>query len=99
MAGGVRGSGVPSWEWDFVYFIIHITMDSREVDLSGSVSSDMVPPSEIYRVGCNKEVKAVSDVQVPSPRFRQSATQGSNHLVKKGRGMWLWGAHASLVEQ
>ena len=27
-------------EWDFVYFIIHTTMDSREVDLSGSVSSD-----------------------------------------------------------
>ena len=44
----------------------------------------MVPLGEDLQGGSNHGGKALSDTQVPSLRFRQLATQGSNHLVKEG---------------
>ena len=44
----------------------------------------MVPLGEDLQGGSNQGGKASSDTQVPSLRFRQLATQGSNHLVKEG---------------
>ena len=44
----------------------------------------MVPLGEILQGRSNQGDKALSDIQVPSLRFRQLATQGSNHLEKEG---------------
>ena len=44
----------------------------------------MVPLGDDLQGGSNQGGKALSDIQVPSLRFRQLATQGSNHLVKEG---------------
>ena len=44
----------------------------------------MVPLGDDLQGGSNQGGKALSDIQVPSLRFRQLATQGSNHLEKEG---------------
>ena len=59
-------------------------MGSRNAVLSKPRTLDMVPLGEDLQGGSNQGGKALSDTQVPSLRFRQLATQGSNHLVKEG---------------
>ena len=64
--------------------LLHLYMESRKAVLSASRTPDMVPLGEILQGRSNQGGKALSDIQVPSFRFRQLATQGSNHLVKEG---------------
>ena len=59
-------------------------MESRKAVLSTPRTLDMVPLGDDLQGGSNQGGKALSDIQVPSLRFRQLATQGSNHLVKEG---------------
>ena len=59
-------------------------MGSRKAVLSAQRLLDMVPLGDDLQGGSNQGVKALSDIQVPSLRFRQLATQGSNHLEKEG---------------
>ena len=59
-------------------------MGSLNAVLSKPRTLDMVPLGDDLQGGSNQGGKALSDTQVPSPRFRQLATQGSNHLVKEG---------------
>ena len=75
-------------------------MESRKAVLSAPRTLDMVPLGDDLQGGSNQGGKALSDIQVPSLRFRQLATQGSNHLEKEGAcGSVEPTPLASLVEQ
>ena len=63
-------------EWVLFILLLYLSMESRKAVLSAPRTLDMVPLGDDLQGGSNQGGKALSDIQVPSLRFRQLATQG-----------------------